>query len=182
MLVHRLILAVALSMISSSTLQSFIVWLVLMTSALILLCLQPFQKHPSSTGPPTSNEQVKCKITLQDIFSENVMESTVLLVLSMSFMVLRFSVLDKSYIGVFVWLVMIINSTVFVTLIGGILYRFVVPKSGTHLNEYANMDQIGSTYSRSDTNEIDREDAEDGETRPLLPAEVEAGYHLHVNA
>ena len=77
---------------------------------------------------------------------------------------------------------MIINSIVFVTLLGGILYRFVVQKSGRHLNEYANMDQIESTYSSSDTNEIDREDAEDGETRPLLPAEVEAGYHLHVNA
>ena len=183
MLIRRLILAVALSMISSSTLQTFIVWLVLMTSALIQICLQPYQKHPSNINPSTSNAQVKRKIILHDIFSENVMEPTVLLVLSMSFMVLRFSVLDKSYIGVFVWLVMIINSTVFVTLIGGILYRLVAPKSGTHLNEYANMDQIESTYSSSDINEIDREDAEDGETRPaLLPAEVEARYHLHVNA
>ncbi|XP_015759256.1 PREDICTED: putative leucine-rich repeat-containing protein DDB_G0281931 [Acropora digitifera] len=183
MLIRRLILAVALSMISSSTLQTFIVWLVLMTSALIQICLQPYQKHPSNINPSTSNAQVKRKITLQDIFSENVMEPTVLLVLSISFMVLRFSVLDKSYIGVFVWLVMIINSTVFVTLIGSILYRLVAPKSGTHLNEYANMDQIESTYSSSDINEIDREDAEDGERRPaLLPAEVEAGYHLHVNA
>ncbi|XP_015759258.1 PREDICTED: putative leucine-rich repeat-containing protein DDB_G0281931 [Acropora digitifera] len=181
MLVHRLILAVALSMISSSTLQTFIVWLVLMTSALIQICLQPYQKHPSSPGPSTSNEQMQCKITLQDIFSENLMEPTVLLVLSMSFMVLRFSVLDKSYIGVFVWLVMIINSAVFVTLIGGILYHLVGPKSGRHMNEYTNMDHIESTYSSSDINEIDREDAEDGETRPLLPAEVEAGYHLHVN-
>ena len=162
--------------------QTFIVWLVLMTSALIQICLLPYQKHPSNITPPTSNEQVKRKITLQDIFSENVMEPTVLLVLSMPFMLLRFSVLDKSYIGVFVWLVMIINSTVFVTLIGGTLYRLVAPKSGTHLNEYANMDQIESTYSSSDINEIDREDAEDRETRYLLPAEVEAGYHLHVNA
>ena len=77
---------------------------------------------------------------------------------------------------------MIINSTVFVTLLGGILYPFVVPKSGTHLNEYASMDQIESTHLSGDTNEIDREDAEDGETRPLLPDEVEARYHLNVNA
>ena len=182
MLIRRLILAVALSMISPSTLQTFLVWLVLMTSALIQICLQPYQKHSSNIDPPTSHEQEKRKIALKGIFSENVMEPTVLLVLSMSFMVLRFSVLDKTYIGVFVWLVMIINSTVFVTLLGGILYRFVVPKSGRHLNEYANIDQVESTYSSSDTNEIDREDAEDGETRPLLPAEVEAGYHLHVNA
>ncbi|XP_015759255.1 PREDICTED: putative leucine-rich repeat-containing protein DDB_G0281931 [Acropora digitifera] len=182
MLIRRLILAVALSMISPSTLQTFLVWLVLMTSALIQICLQPYQKHSSNIDPPTSHEQEKRKTTLKGIFSENVMEPTVLLVLSMSFMVLRFSVLDKTYIGVFVWLVMIINSIVFVTLLGGILYRFVVQKSGTHLNEYANMDQIESTYSSSDTNEIDREDAEDGETRPLLPDEVEAGYHLHVNA
>ena len=155
MLVHRLILAVALSMISSSTLQTFIVWLVLVTSALILICLQPYQKHPSSTGPPTLNEQEKRKITLEGIFSESVMEPTVLLVLSMSFMVLRFSVLDENYVGLFVWLVMIINITVFVTLIGGILFRLVVLKGGRPLNEYTNMDQIGSTYSSSDTNEID---------------------------
>ncbi|XP_067058061.1 putative leucine-rich repeat-containing protein DDB_G0281931 isoform X1 [Acropora muricata] len=155
MLVHRLILAVALSMISSSTLQTFIVWLVLVTSALILICLQPYQKHPSSTGPPTLNEQEKRKITLEGIFSESVMEPTVLLVLSMSFMVLRFSVLDENYVGLFVWLVMIINATVFVTLIGGILFRLVVLKGGRPLNEYTNMDQIGSTYFSSDTNEID---------------------------
>ena len=155
MLIHRLILAVALSMISSSTLQTFIVWLVLMTSALIQICLQPYQKHPRSTGSPTLNEQEKRKSTLEQIFSENVMEPTVLLVLSMSFMVLRFSVLDENYVGVFVWLVMIINATVFVTLIGGILYRLVVLKGGGPLNEYTNMDQIGSTYSSSDTNEID---------------------------
>ena len=94
-------------------------------------------------------------MTLKGIFSENVMEPTVLLVLSMSFMVLRFSVLDENYVGVFVWLVMIINATVFVTLIGGILYRLVVLKGGRPLNEYTNMDQIGSTYLSSDTNEID---------------------------
>ena len=182
MLIRRLTLAVALSIISSSTLQTFLVWLVLMTSALIQICLQPYQKHPSNIDPPASHEQVKCKITLQGIFSENVMEPTVLLVLAMSFMVLRFSVLDKSYVGVFVLLVMIINAAMFVTLTGGIFYRLVGPKSGRHLNEYANMDQIGSTYSSSDTNEVDREDAEDGETRHLLLAEVDAGYHLHVNA
>ena len=145
-------------------------------SALIQICLQPYQKHPSITGPPTSHEQVKCKISVQDIISENVMEPTVLLVLSISFMVLRFSVLDESYFGVFVWLVMIINGTVFVTLVGCILFRLV------GLNEYANMDQTGGTYSSNDTNEIDREDSEDGETRHLLPAELDAGYHLHVNA
>ena len=182
MLIRRLILAVALSMISSSTLQTFIVWLVLMTSALIQICLQPYQRHPNNIGPPTSHEQVRRKITLQDIFNENVMEPTVLLVLAMSFMVLRFSVLDESYVGVFVLLVMIINATMFVTLIVGILYRLVGPKSGTHLNEYANMDQVGSIYSSRDTNEIDREDSEDKETRHLQPAKVEAGYHLHVNA
>ena len=182
MLIRRLILAVALSMISSSTLQTFIVWLVLMTSALIQICLQPYQRHPNNIGPPTSHEQVRRKITLQDIFNENVMEPTVLLVLAMSFMVLRFSALDESYVGVFVLLVMIINATMFVTLIGGILYRLVGPKSGTHLNEYANMDQVGSIYSSRDTNEIDREDSEDKETRHLQPAKVEARYHLHVNA
>ena len=182
MLIRRLILAVALSMISSSTLQTFLVWLVLMTSALIQIRLQPYQKHSSNIAPPTSHEQVKRKITLEDIFTENVMEPTVLLVLSMSFMVLRFSVLDKSNVVVFVWLVMIINATVFVTLTAGILYRLVGPRSGRHLNELANTDQIGSTYSSRDTNEIDREDAEDEETGHLKPAEVEAGCHLHFNS
>ena len=182
MLIRRLILAVTLSIISSSTLQTFLVWLVLMTSALIQVYLQPYQNHPSNVGLPTSHGQGKRKITLQDIFSENVMEPIVLLVLSMSFMVLRFSVLDESYVDVFVWLVMIINATVLVALIGGILYRLVGERSGRHLNEYANMDQAGSTYLSSDTNEIGREDAEAEETRHLLPAEVDAGYHLHVNA
>ena len=82
-----------------------------------------------------------------------------LLVLSMSFMVLRFSVLDKSYIGVFVWLVIIINSTVFVTLIGGIFYRLVGPKSGRHLNKYAKVDLIGNIDSCDGTKEIDQDDS-----------------------
>jgi len=159
MLIRRLILAVALSMISSSTLQTFLVWLVLMTSALIQICLQPYQNHPSNIDPPTSNEQVMCKIASHDIFSENVMEPTVLLVLSMSFIVLRFSVLDKSYIGVFVWLVMIINATVFVILIGGIFYRLVGPKSGRHLKEYAKVDLIGNIDSCDGTKEIDQDDS-----------------------
>ena len=181
MLIRRLILAVALSMISSSTLQTFIVWLVLMTSALIQICLQPFQKHPSNIGPPTSHEQVKRKITLQGIFSENVMEPTVLLVLSMSFMVLRFSVLDKIYVGVFVWLVMIINAAMFVTLIGGICYRLLGPRSGAQLNECTNIAQVGSTNSRSGTNAMDQDDPEEGETRHLLLAEGGDGYVLHIN-
>ena len=181
MLIRRLILAVALSMISPFTLQTFIVWLVLMTSALIQICLQPYQKHPSNIGPPTSHEQVKRKITLQGIFSENVMEPTVLLVLSMSFMVLRFSVLDKIYVGVFVWLVMIINAAMFVTLIGGICYRLLGPRSGAQLNECAKIAQVGSTNSRSGTNAMDQDDPEEGETRHLLLAEGGDGYVLHVN-
>ena len=181
MLVRRLILAVALSMISSSTLQTFIVWLVLMTSALIQICLQPFQKHPSNIDPQTSNGQVKCKIISKDIFSENVMEPTVLLVLSMSFMVLRFSVLDNSYIGVFVWLVMIINAGMFVILISGIFYRLLGPRSSRQPNDCANMDQIGSANSRGGTNEVDQGEQEEGDRRHLLLAEGSDGYVLHVN-
>ena len=123
---------------------------------------------------------MKCKIILQDIFSENVMEPTVLLVLSMSFMVLRFSVLDKSYIGVFVWLVMIINAAMFVILISGIFYRLLGPRSTRQPNDCANMNQLGSANSRSGTNEVDQGEQEEGERRHLLLAEGGDGYVLQL--
>ena len=93
MILRRLVLAIALSMIpSSSTLQTFVVWLVLMVSAIIHLILWPYDTQPGRRGGETDCQQERLK--LKGIFSENVFEPLVLFVLSMSFMVLRFSTLD----------------------------------------------------------------------------------------
>ena len=93
MLLRRLILAIALSMIpSSSTLQTFVVWLVLTVSGIIHLILRPYDTQPGRGEGETDCQQGMLKI--KGIFSENVFEPLVLFVLSMSFMVLRFSTLD----------------------------------------------------------------------------------------
>ena len=47
-------------------------------------------------------------------------------VLSMSFMLVRFSALDSSYTVAFIWVVMSVNSCVLVILVGVILYLLVV--------------------------------------------------------
>ena len=48
MLLRRLILAMALSLIpSASTLQTFVVWLILMFSAMIYLYLEPYKERPN---------------------------------------------------------------------------------------------------------------------------------------
>ena len=121
MLLRRLILAIVLSMISSSsTLQTFLVWLVLMLSAITHLRLHPYEAHST----PTAQEQRKRNV-LGGILTENVVEPAVLVVLSMSFMVLRFSVLDSSYAGFFVWVVMIVNTCVLVVLVGAIFHRLI---------------------------------------------------------
>ncbi|XP_068716350.1 putative leucine-rich repeat-containing protein DDB_G0281931 [Montipora foliosa] len=129
-LFRRLVLAIALSMISSSsTLQTFVVWLVLMTSAIIHLCLQPYDEVSINRCDPSEHETNR-KVILERIFRENVFEPLVLLVLSMSFMVLRFSVLDSTYANIFVWLVMVINTCVLATLLAGIVYRLVGKNEG----------------------------------------------------
>ena len=124
MLLRRLILAIAFSMISSSlTKQTFVVWLVLMLSAIAQLCLQPYD-GVSSRGQSDEHEQ-RTRIMLEAILTENVFEPMVLLVLSMSFILVRFSALDSSCAVVFVRVVMIINTYVLVTLLAGIFYRLV---------------------------------------------------------
>ena len=125
MLLRRLILAIALSMISSSsTLQTFVVWLVLMLSANAQLCLQPYDAVSCKRGHSGEHEQRK-RIMLERIFNENVVEPMVSLVLSMSFILVRFSALDSSRDAVFVWVVMILNTCVFATLLAGIFYRLI---------------------------------------------------------
>ena len=122
MLLRRLILAIALSMIpSSSTLQTFVVWLVLMVSAIIHLILRPYETPPGRREGQTDSQHERLK--LRGIFSENVFEPLVLFVISMSFMVLRFSTLDVNDTNFFVWFVMVVNTCVLIGLLGGILYR-----------------------------------------------------------
>ena len=125
MLLRRLILAIALSMISSSsTLQTCVVWLILMLSAISQLCLQPYDTVSSKRGQSGEHEQHK-RMMLGGIFNENVFEPMVSLVLSMSFILVRFSALDSSCSVVFVWVVMILNTCVFATLLAGIFYRLI---------------------------------------------------------
>ncbi|KAJ7389319.1 hypothetical protein OS493_032173 [Desmophyllum pertusum] len=114
MLFRRLFLAIALSMISSSsTLQTFVVWLILMVSAIIDLRLQPYNERSSD----------RCT-------QDNFFEPLVLFVLSMSFILLRFSALDSSYTSGFVWVVMIVNICVLVALVGAIFYLLVSKGNG----------------------------------------------------
>ena len=110
MLLRRLLLAIALSMISSSSsLQTFVVWLILMVSAILCLRLEPYDNR-----------------SIYRWAQENVFEPLVLFVLSMSFMLVRFSALDSSYTVAFVWVVMFVNSFVLVVLVGVILRLLVV--------------------------------------------------------
>ena len=114
MILRRVVLAIALSMIpSSSTLQTFVVWFVLMVSAIIHLILRPYETPPGRREGETDYQHE----------SKNVFEPLVLFVLSMSFMVLRFSTLDVNDTNFFVWFVMVVNTCVLIALLGGILYR-----------------------------------------------------------
>ena len=109
MLLRRLCLAIALSMISSSsTLQTVVVWLILMVFAVIHLCLKPY------------NDRSHHKFA-----SENFFEPLVLFVLSMSFILSRFSTIESSFTTAFVWVVMIVNSCVLLVLVGTICYLLV---------------------------------------------------------
>ena len=114
MLLRRLLLAIALSMISSSSsLQTFVVWLILMVSAILCLRLEPYDNR-----------------SINRWAQENVFEPLVLFVLSMSFMLVRFSAFDSSYTVAFVWVVMFVNACVLVVLVGVIL-RLLLASSVT---------------------------------------------------
>lgn len=113
MLLRRLMLAIALSMISSSsTLQTFMVWVILVGFAIIHLCLHPYGDEDN----------------VHRFASENFFEPLVLLALSMSFILLRFSALEISFIyrTTYVWMVMIVNSCILLLLMGTIFYRLVL--------------------------------------------------------
>ena len=164
MLVRRLILAIALSIIpSSSSLQTFVVWLVLMLSAIVSLILRPYEKHTSSKVESNQQRQHR-KLVVKDIFSENVFEPVVLLVLAMSFMVLRFSAFDSANAGLFVWVVMIINTCVLVSLLVSILFLLVCK---------AEVLGNGNYNSGVGNCERDDENGRDEERRHLLPFRTE---------
>ena len=166
MLFRRLVLAIGLSMISSSsTLQTFVVWLVLLTSAIIHLCLQPY-------------DETNKKVILERIFRENVFEPLVLLVLSMSFVLLRFSVLDNTYTNIFVWLVMVINTCVLVTLLAGIVYRLIGKNEGRGNGSNNNS---GENSDQSCPNALESDDGSDEERKQLLPVNGRPRYfHIGV--
>ena len=148
MLLRRLLLAIALSMISSSpSLQTFVVWLILMVSAILHLRFEPYNKR-----------------TINRWAQENFFEPLVLLVLSMSFMLVRFSALDSSYTVAFVWVVMLVNSSVLVVLVGVILYLLVVTG-----NSRDNGELDGTGNSECDARARDDESNTDDERRCLLP-------------
>ena len=150
-LLRRLILAIALSMIpSSSTLQTFVVWLILMFSAMIHLRLQPYNERPSK----------QCT-------QENFFEPLVLFVLSMSFMLLRFSSLDNLTTAAFVCFVMIVNTCVLVFLVGTIFYLLVFTGNG-RAND--NLDQNGN--GECDPSAREDESSNDDDRSRLLPADV----------
>lgn len=173
MLFRRLVLAIGLSMISSSsTLQTFVVWLVLLTSAIIHLCLQPYEENVSVNRCDPSEHETNKKIILERIFRENVSEPLVLLVLSMSFVLLRFSVLDRTYANIFVWVVMVINTCVLVILLAGIVYRLVGKDEGRGNGSSNN----GENSVQSCPNTMESDDSSDEERRHLLPVNGRRRY------
>ena len=117
-----------------------------MVSAIIYLRLEPYNKR-----------------TINRWAQENFFEPLVLFVLSMSFMLVRFSALDSSYTVAFVWVVMLVNLCVLVVLVGVILYLLVVT-DGSRDNDLA-----GTGNSECDASAIDDESNTDDERRCLLP-------------
>ena len=151
MLLRRLFLAIALSMISSSSsLQTCVVWLILMVSAMIHLRLQPYKDTPSKRRA-----------------HENFFEPLVLFVLSMSFMLLRFSSLDNLSRAAFVWFVMVVNTCVLAVLVGTIFY-LLVSKGNGRVSD--NLAQSGN--GESDASSRDDESSVDDDRNHLLPVDV----------
>ena len=148
MLLRRLVLAIALSMISSSSsLQTFVVWLILMVSVILYLRLEPYKERPINRWA-----------------QENYFEPLVLFVLSMSFMLVRFSALDSSYTVAFVWVVILVNSCVLVVLVGVILYLLVVTGNGRD-----NRDLALTGNNECDASTREDESNNDDDSRCLLP-------------
>ena len=160
MLLRRLLLAIALSMISSSSsLQTFVVWLILMVSAILCLRLEPYHNR-----------------SINRWAQENVFEPLVLFVLSMSFMLVRFSALDSSYTVAFVWVVMFVNSCVLVVLVGVILRLLVVTGNSSDEGD------LTGNINNDEYEESAREDESnnDDERRRLLPVDQHPIYNFRL--
>ena len=115
MLLRRLVLAIALSIISSSSsLQTLVVWLILVGFAIVHISLQPYNNR-----------------RFHKFASENVFEPVVLLVISMSFILLRFSALESciSNTAAYAWIVIVVNSCIFFLLMGIIFCRLIVSRN-----------------------------------------------------
>ena len=112
-LLRRQLLAIAaLSIISwSSTLQTFVVGVILVGFAIIHLCFYPYSDLPH-----------------HNFASENSFEPLILLVLSISFILLRFSALESSMSSTTasVWIIIVINSWILLLLICIIFYRLII--------------------------------------------------------
>jgi len=175
-LLRRLSLAFALSMISSSsTLQTFVVSLVLMLSGIIHVCLQPYDKRPSYRLQVASGNQLQPAPINQphvnqsegkqnSILPENVFEPVVLFVLSMSFIMFRFAVLDSPNAGGFMWALLIVNAFVLVALVCAIFYRIVTAGN----KDDDDGDAETGTGQPNSVNAINDEDSSEGERRHLL--------------
>ena len=87
-----------------------------------------------------------------------------LFVLSMSFMLVRFSALDSSYTVAFVWVVILVNSCVLVVLVGVILYLLVVTGNGRD-----NRDLALTGNNECDASTREDESNNDDDSRCLLP-------------
>ena len=138
MLLRRVLLASALSMISSSsTLQTFVVWVILVCFAVIHLCLHPYDD---------SNYKFA---------SENFFEPLVLLVLSMSFILLRFSAVENlmTYSAAYVWVVMIVNSCTLLFLVGIIFYRLATCGNEDEDGNFSGHRHVSARNGRSSDDE-----------------------------
>ena len=138
MLLRRVLLASALSMISSSsTLQTFVVWVILVCFAVIHLCLHPYDD---------SNYKFA---------SENFFEPLVLLVLSMSFILLKFSAVENlmTYSAAYVWVVMIVNSCTLLFLVGIIFYRLATCGNEDEDGNFSGHRHVSARNGRSSDDE-----------------------------
>ena len=186
-LLRRLSLAFALSMISSSsTLQTFVVSLVLMLSGIIHVCLQPYDKRPSyrlqvaldnqlQPAPINQPQVTQSERKQNSVLPENVFEPVVLFVLSMSFIVLRFAVVDSPNAGGFMWAVLIVNACVLVALICAIFYR-IATVGNSNCNGDDDGDAGTGNGQPNGVSAINDEDSSDGERRHLLSGDGRRVY------
>ena len=139
-----------------------------MRSAITHLCLQLYKDRSTAAA-----REMRKRRILECTLTENVIEPVVLVVLSMSFMVLRFATMDSVNAKVFVWVVMILNTYVLVIVVGAIFYRLICKDEGrgncslgSENGEYSGVSAI-TDYDGSNINE---------ERRHLQTVNSQLGY------